>query len=411
MSRARVLALALVLLPLPARALSVHDDLTCPSETQLRTALTQHAPALGGSLAVSGRAGEVEVRWDVAERKFSRVVTVSPRDCAAAAETISLLVAAWQRSLPTSTSADPLDQAAHVTAPLIKNQEPGTRNQEPTSHPQPVTIHSEPKVEPTSITPAIPDPVDAGSGSGSVASALDAGAPPAPVALITAPPEPDAGVLIALADPPKEVPVIKIEPPPSEPEVQQPSHWHLAAGVNVSGALGVGAADSTGVPQNDGQGGLALVMELGRGERWAGQLTASADTSQSSDTQGQFAFAQRQTLALQAVARVHPLVSHPASAVRIEAGPLLERLHGWSRGWNLLNPSDNHNNSYSVGGAIGAEWEERVGPVTLSLGPEIQALQQTVFTVATVSQPLGQPVLTLPWFWAGLNLGLRANFF
>ena len=398
MSFVRITALAILLLPLSARALSVQDDLSCPSESQLRTSLAQHAPSLGGSLSIAGHAGEVDVHWAIADRKFSRVVTVSPRDCAAAAETVSLLVAAWQRTLPTSTSADPLDQAAHVTATRLP--EPGTRNQDPTNRPQPATRNSpEPKAEPTSITPAIPDPADAGSGS--VTAVADAGGPPSPTSVATAPPSPDAGVLLALADPPEDVPVIHVEAPPSVPEAKQASPWHLAAGVNVSGALGI--------DQSASQGGLGLAVELGRGDRWAGQLVVAAETSATEgapETHG--ASVQRQSLALQAVARFHPIASHPAGALRLEGDPLLARLHAWSVG--LSDPG------YATvatvlrpGVALGAAYEERIGAATFSLGPEVQALQQSVFYV--IENGSRQDLITTPYFYAGLTAGLRANFF
>ncbi|MBS2026687.1 MAG: hypothetical protein JST54_02185 [Deltaproteobacteria bacterium] len=332
---------------------------------------------------------------------------MSPRDCAAAAETISLLVAAWQRTLPTSTSADPLDQAAHITVTPTKDQEPGTRNQELTSPQPPAPSHPpEPKVEPTSITPAIPDPADAGSGSGSVALTLDAGAPPAPIVVATAPPEPDAGVLIALADPPKEVPVIKIEPPPAEQEVQQPSPWHLAAGVEVGGALGL--------DQSEQQGALAAVVEVDRGERWGGQLTLAFDSRQQASQKvanvNGFVSATRQTLALQAVARFHPLSSHPSGALRVELGPLLERLGAQAFRYSAQAAKT----EYTPGLAVGVAYEEAFGPATFTIGPKFEILaQQTTFGIQDLTQAKGPevPILPLPVAWAGLDAGLRANFF
>lgn len=356
-----LLLAALALSPRPAGALELRDPLGCPGEAQLRKALELHAPGLEGTLALARAAQRVRVTWTTGARRFTRELALSPSDCAAAADTVALLVQAWRRNLPTSAAADPLSQAAQV-----KVHQPQTL---PEARPE-LPPDAGPALQPDAVSDDV----------------SDAGPPPPP---------PDAGpIAIAATESAAPAPLVQaeIEAPPSAPE-PTPSTWHLRAGLEGRGAQGLGASRQFGAG--------ALVLELDPRELFGLQLDAAADTAQRDAAQT--VTVSRQTASLRGLIRIRPAPAHRGFALRLTLGPLAERLAGTAQGFQ--NPGSQ--TVWAFGLAGGAAAELALGPVALGIGPEFELLnEKTDFVIGGVGT-----VLSLPRAWVGLAVGARLQLF
>ena len=61
--------------------------------------------------------------------------------------------------------------------------------------------------------------------------------------------------------------------------------------------------------------------------------------------------------------------------------------------------------------ALGLAYEETLGPVALTLGPDAEVLPwNPVFQVQMVDGTR-KDLVAMPWLWVGLSLGVRAHFF
>lgn len=354
----------------PALAAPLHDALACPSAAQVQSALERRAPGLEGEVWLQGAGPRsLELRWEVGGRRFVRELPRSPRDCAAAAQTVALLLQAWRRALPARTADDPLAAASRIA--------PRPHLPAPDGGAPAAPLESR-------ATPPVPEAhaeADAGSlESQTIAPAtVDAG-PPMPVLV---PGAEDAGA-----------PEDGGFPEPRGVDGRRPP-WHLELALAGRGAAGVDAALSSG--------GGTLGLALGLGEpAVAVELQLGVDAPVHAAAGPGTALARRQTLSLGAALRLRPWPARPWLGLRLAGGPLLERIQATSAGYTTSATATVFNPGLSASGTL----ELRLGRrVALEAGPQLELLARpTRFQVANVGT-----LLRFPALWVGGRAGLRVD--